>query len=98
VTVMNGLRWIAARTTRIMRKPRVRSSLMAVVAAIFFGQAYLVRELFAAEVFFVLAFLGVTAVVGAVYLIGSVTLSWWAQGKPDVEEVHADLSEGSIDS
>jgi hypothetical protein len=98
VTVMNGLRWIAARTTRIMRKPRVHSSLMAVVAAIFFGQAYLVRELFAAEVFFVLAFLGVTAVVGAVYLIGSVTLSWWAQGKPDVEEVHADLSEGSIDS
>jgi hypothetical protein len=33
---------------------------MAVVAATFFGQAYLVRELFAAEVFFVFAFLGVT--------------------------------------
>jgi hypothetical protein len=57
-----------------MRKPRVHLSLMAVVAAIFFGQAYLVRELFAAEVFFVLAFLGVTVVVGAVYLIGSVTM------------------------
>jgi hypothetical protein len=76
VTVMNGLRWIAARTTRIMRKPPVRLGLMAVVAAIFFDQAYLVRELFVAEVFFVLAFLGVTVVVGAVYLIGSVTLSW----------------------
>ena len=36
--------------------------------------------------------------VGAVYLIGSVTMSWWAQGEPDVEEVHAALSEGSIDS
>jgi len=47
---------------------------------------------------FVLAFLGVTVVVGAVYLIGSVTMSWWAQGKPDVEEVHAALGEGSIDS
>jgi len=63
-------RWIAARTTRIMRKPGARLSMKAVVAAIFFGQAYLVRELFAAEVFFVLAFLGVTVVVGAVYLIG----------------------------
>lgn len=39
---------------------QVRLSLMAVVAATFFGQAYLVRELFAAEVFFVFAFLGVT--------------------------------------
>ncbi len=81
MTVTNGLRCIVARTTRIMRKPRARLSLMAVVAAIFFGQAYLVRELFAAEVFFVLTFLGVTVVVGAVYLIGSVTMSWWAQGK-----------------
>lgn len=81
-----------------MRKPRVRLSLMAVVAAIFFGQTYLVRELLAAEAFFVLAFLGVTVTLGVVYLIGSVTMSWWAQGKPDVEEVHADLSEGSIDS
>ena len=53
-----------------MRKPGARLSMKAVVAAIFFGQAYLVRELFAAEVFFVLAFLGVTVVVGAVYLIG----------------------------
>ena len=39
---------------------QVRLSLMAVVAATFFGQAYLVRELCAAEVFFVFAFLGVT--------------------------------------
>jgi hypothetical protein len=77
---------------------QVRLSLMAVVAAIFFSQAYLVRELLTAEAFFVFAFLGVTVTLGAVYLIGSVTMSWWAQGKPDVEEVHAALSEGSIDS
>ena len=32
------------------------------------------------------------------YLIGSVTMSWWVQGKPDVEEVHAALSDRSIDS
>jgi hypothetical protein len=56
VTVTNGLRWIAVRTTRIMRKPRARLSLMAVVAAIFFGQTYLVRELLTAEVFFVFGF------------------------------------------
>jgi len=37
-------------------KAGVRLSLMAVVAAIFFGQAYLVRELFAAEVFSCLRF------------------------------------------
>ena len=33
---------------------------LSLIAATFFGQAYLVRELFAAEVFFVFAFLGVT--------------------------------------
>jgi hypothetical protein len=80
-----------------MRTPRARLSLMAVVAAIFFGQTYLARITRRGSVF-VFAFLGVTVTLGAVYLIGSVTTSWWAQDKPDVEEVHADLSEGSIDS
>jgi hypothetical protein len=56
----------------MIRKAKVRKGLLSIVAIFFILQLYFVRELIAAEVIFGLLFLGILALVGVSYVLGTI--------------------------
>jgi hypothetical protein len=56
----------------MIRKAKVRKGLLSIVAIFFILQLYFVRELIAAELIFGLLFLGILALVGVSYVLGTI--------------------------
>ena len=56
----------------MIRKAKVRKGFLSIVAIFFILQLYFVRELIAAELIFGLLFLGILALVGVSYVLGTI--------------------------
>jgi hypothetical protein len=95
VSVMkNVLQRVAAKAASVISNARVRWTL-AGITAVLFVRSYFVRELFTIEAVFAVVCVAVLLVGGAVYLLGSVVISWFQQSEQKIESAHPVWSEGS---